>query len=354
MPKDERRTRSRLELFLCGLGLAASFVLFDRLIFFGLRAGAARYYETFKADKLPWAGTVGEGEGRILVMGTSRAYRGIDEEILASVLNKKASNEARPGSYPEYNYYFYQNYKKEFGPPSLVIYGLDYFIFEKNSAGMQRVHPEVSSPLVKRDPEDVVNPASPWLSRVSRLYRFKPEIDEFFADFFSSGRLDGDETGSPENPETSAKTDLPTHQKRRFKIPRGVTLRRPPQWPKRFYNPFPGKEGPFLVRLLEDLGTDGVPVFLVFIPDYIGSYETNIEQDKFKDDIRRLSKARKNTLVLDFNRPDHFDLGDPRLFWNGGWGISNCHLNPQGAAVFTRKLALDITKALEAGFADHQ
>jgi hypothetical protein len=121
---------------------------------------------------------------------------------------------------------------------------------------------------------------------------------------------------------------------------------KPESWQTRRYQAFPGEEGAYLERLLGDLERDAVPVFLVMIPDYVGANDTNFEQDKFKADIQALAARFGRVRVLDFNRPDRFDLDDPDSFWDGAWGKSNCHLSLKGMKDFTLKLAAELKKAM--------
>jgi hypothetical protein len=340
----------KIKKFIWGsLCLAVSFFLFDRLLFLALRFGATQYYASLKVQEFPWRKPAGAGIGQILILGTSRSNFGFDDDVLSAVLNKKVYKEARAGCYPQYHYYFYQKYKKIFRPPSLVIYGLDYFIFENDSSDLNLVRLEETVFWERMNPRRAVNPASPWLSRVSWLYRLKPKTDEWLADLWNS-------LGKPdEREESAAKDSSPRHGLPRLRrgrqrgMPREVIVEKPLSWDKRFYNPFPGKEGLFLDRLLGDLDGDGVPVFLVFLPDYIGSNETNFEQEKYKKDISRLATRHHKVHIIDFNTPEKFDLNDFDLYWNGGWGVTNCHLDDKGARLFTGQLAREIKKILKAG-----
>jgi len=331
------------------LCLAVSFFLFDRLLFLALRFGAARTYASLQAQEFPWRKPAGTGTGQILILGTSRSNFGFDDDVLSAALNKSVYKEARAGGYPQYQYYFYQKYKKVFRRPSLVIYGLDYFIFEKDSADLNLVRLKENVFWERMNPRRAVNPASPWLSRVSWLYRLKPKTDEWLADLWNSlGRLDEGEVNAARG--SSPRTLLPRIRRGRPRgVPREVIVDKPLSWDKRFYTPFPGKEGLFLDRLLGDLDADGVPVFLVFLPDHVGSNETNFEQEKFKDDIRRLAAGHPQARIIDFNTPEKFDLKNFDLFWNGGWGVTNCHLDDKGARLFTGQLAREIKKISKTG-----
>jgi hypothetical protein len=63
-----------------------------------------------------------------------------------------------------------------------------------------------------------------------------------------------------------------------------------------------------------------------------------------------LAARHHGVFVLDFNRSDRFNLNDPGLFNDGGWGKTNCHLSPKGREIFTRLLVPKVKKILaEAG-----
>ena len=71
------------------LGLfVLTFFVFDRLLLFGLRAGAARYYASLKADKLRSRHTAiyGQGDGDLLIFGSSRARYAFGQASYASYL----------------------------------------------------------------------------------------------------------------------------------------------------------------------------------------------------------------------------------------------------------------------------
>jgi hypothetical protein len=335
-------------LIFYSLLLAASFIFFDRLLFLALREAAAHFYVSMKTDEFPWLEPEGSGNGQILILGTSRSYYGFDDDVLSSILKAKIYKQAQPGNYPQYNYYFYQKYKTTFPKPRLVIYGLDYFIFERESINLELVRLDNTIQLKKMNPQGVSNPSSPWLSRASWLYRLKPKTDEFIADLWKFDRKPEEAEVHPAASQPGKEKKLELKRKSRRGMPRGAFGPKPRTWPKSFYHSFPGEEGVFLKRLLDELDQDGVPAFLVFIPEYIGSYETNFEQEKFKRDIRQLVTPYEKLRVLDFNNLEKFDLNNSRLFWNGGWGVSNSHLNDKGARLFSRKLAMDMKRILKS------
>jgi len=196
----------------------------------------------------------------------------------------------------------------------------------------------------------VVNLNFPWLSRVSWLFRMKPVTDKFLADLTASDEQSPDQ----ESPKRRPKRRLGLQKRRASEPEVRIVPRRPSSWRKRPYAAAPGKEGLFFVRLLEELDRESVPTFLVILPEYIASFETNFEQDKFRADIARLAAPYKHITIIDLDRPDKFDLEDPELYGDLGWGISNCHMLDKGARLFSRKLAAEVQEIMSARPAGRQ
>jgi len=330
------------------LGLfVLTFFVFDHLLLFGLRAGAARYYASLKADKLRSRHTsiTGQGDGDLLIFGSSRARYAFGQDQLSNRLNKRVVKEAAAGRFPKFFYYFYMKYRTDNAKPKVILYGLDYFMFEKKSAPDELARLDKSIKLDSLNPADAVNPVSPLLSRISWLYRKKPDIDNYLGDVL---RLDRRmENGGGEDDRSPAEEAAPART-RPMVIPYGHKIREGEAhlYRPRTYMPHPGVEGAFLERLLADLEEEGILVFLVILPDYTASNYTNFEQQKYKGDIQAMARPFNNAVILDFNRPDRFDLDDPSLFWNGDWGKSNCHLSNKGMREFSRRLGTMIRARL--------
>ena len=312
-----------------------SFAVFDRLLLHGLRAWAGRYYAAGPGPSAGKAATVstGEGDGEILIFGTSRSARAFDQETLAARLGKKIIKNAAAGRYPRYFDLYYLRYRRENRRPAAVVYGMDYFMFEKKTLPSELRILDPAFEAHALNPGDGANDASPLLSRLSRLFRKKPEIDDFLGGLLRL-RTEEDEVTPPAADQGKGRDENPDHSPPLSSDPR----KRRPFEPRR-YQARPGAEGKDLAKLLTVLEKDGVPVVLVFIPDFIGTNETNFEQARFKEDVGALAGLHGNAAVLDFNRPDRFDLDNPDLFRDGGWGKSNSHLNFRGKAVFNRLFA---------------
>jgi len=342
-PEHMSPTRRLAWFFGLGLLLAVSFWAWDRLLFTALRVSAARYYASLGTDTLQLRkGTFyGSGDGDILVLGSSRARYAFAQDILSSRLNKRVVKEAGAGEFPKHNYYFYQKWRLGFPRPKLVLYGLDYFMFEKDSDLQKLARLGKNIELAALNPHGRVNPSWPLLSRVSWLFRMKPEIDGFLGDLMKFDR--GAEAGGEDAPRAAPK---PGRKRRPAGWKGRQTLAvKPESWATRAYRALPGVEGAYLERLLQDLEQDNVPVFLVMIPDYVGANDTNFEQAKFKADMRALAARFSRVRILDFNHADRFDLEDAGNFWDGAWGKSNCHLSLKGMKDFTARLAAELERA---------
>lgn len=336
------------------LTFTASFTAFDRLLLLGLRASASRYYASLVAAPRPDQRTTvsGRGDGDILIFGTSRSDKAFDQNLLATRLDIRIVKTTYAGRYPQFNYFFYLQHRSEHPRPKAVFYGMDYFMFERKSLPSELVF---LGKIVKQDdldPAGSANDASLLLSRVSWLFRKKPDIDNYLGDLI---RLERGAEAADENEADDAPTeDRDDRRRRRKEIladPSHIKSnpRKPRPFEPRQYQAYPGVEGDFLKKLLAALEEDGVPVFLVFIPDFVGTNETNFELDKFKSDIGALAGPYKNAMILDFNRPDRFNLKNPLLFIDGGWGRTSCHLNARGKVEFSLKFAETVRPLLGQG-----
>jgi len=326
------------------LTFAASFAAFDRLLLLGLRASASRFYVSLAAAPRGDQRTTvsGKGDGDILIFGTSRSDKAFDQDLLAARLDKRIVKATYAGRYPQFYYFFYLRHRKEHPRPKAVFYGMDYFIFERSSLALELGYLGKTVKQDDLDPAGSANDASPLLSRLSWLFRKKPDIDNYLGDLIrlERGAEAGDEIGADSAP-TEPRGSLKLRRKEILENPSRVKSnpRKPRPFEPRHYQAYPGVEGDYLQKLLAALEEDGVPVFLVFIPDFVGTNETNIDLGMFKSDIGAFVRPYKNAAVLDFNRPERFNLNNPWLFIDGGWGKTSCHLNARGKVIFTHKFA---------------
>ncbi len=305
--------------------------LFDRSLFFLLRGIEAHVAfvppleEKFSSLSRP-------ANYPILILGTSRTYEAIHPSYVRKVFGLKAYKEAFVGKGPAYNYFFYQQYRRSIGVPRIVLYGVDYFIFKEFSRGqLLKIFPEASGgdPSYNRG----------W----SLLLANKEHLDEFISD--SLNHLNERMFGNRMSVFDQWPAEMDTYIGRPARKKLAVTPNTPFQ--QAHYDRYPGLEGEYFENMLEMFSQDQVQVFLVVIPDFIGTYVTNYQQDRFMKDLKRLTKKYDNVQILNYNDPDRFKLAEPKFFLNGGYGHSNSHLSREGARVFNQILLGDLKRILK-------
>lgn len=270
-----------------------------------------------------------------LIFGSSRTYRGIHPWYFQTELGQNARKEAKGKKRLKYSYLFYRQFKALHGKPQVVIYGLDYFAFKL-----------VSKDLALMQLDKHYAKVTEYSGGVSLLLANKPHFDQLFIDmlnFVEESRKMKERGNKPQIPQLIDPFVGYAHQA-------GVlSERKPPDFEKLAYRPFPGMEGEYLQKLLEELDRDGVITILVMIPDYIGTYETNFEHGKFIRDIENLARPFANTHILNYNDPAVFPLHETRYFLDGGYGSENSHLSKEGARVFNAMLLRDIRRYYQGG-----
>ena len=256
-----------------------------------------------------------------LILGTSRTFAAFQPYSFEKILGQEAFIEARSGKGPKYNWLFYEFYKTCAKPPRVVVYGIDYFIFQTKSKKRWLAR------------FDAIRETIAPFSAPSLLLKNKDDIEDFLVDIIAR-------MGLAEDKAFRATQDFIKAQDYvgRETSPGKLITQKPRNLHLHRYWPYPGKEGPYLKQLLEEWDRDGVTVILVIIPDYIGTYETNFEQQKSLNDLRRLTRDHPNVHIYNFNRPNAFPLENEEYFFNGGWGRSNSHLSKAGVEVFNRLL----------------
>jgi len=322
------------------LAFAAFFLLFDRLLFFGLREWACRFYEAqFDPQSSLQQNAKYEGyEG--LILGSSRSHRGFDAKAIGRILNRRVRMEARAGRFPAFYREFYSRLQPHLGRLKFAIYGVDYFIFDHRSSPLKMAMLKRVTRMNVLNPEAGEYSPSAVHRRLSLLLHSKPGIDDFLNDFFWRRQR---------RPERIQRGDLGEEsQDEEWAGPPGVALQPAGKWKKRGYRRFPGLEGREFSDLLRELSGRGIPTFLVVLPDHVGTNATNYEQDSFKADIRGLARQFPRVHFLDFNTPERFDLDEAAMFRDGGWGRSNCHLSEIGRRRFNQKLAQALKRFLPA------
>ena len=267
-----------------------------------------------------------------LILGTSRAYEGIHPVYFRKALKLNAFKDAFKGRGPRYNLSFYRFFKERNGAPRLVVYGVDYFMFAARSA---------KSSLTRFEPD-----RGPFrlFAEPSALLGNKKEVEDFLNDL-------GDALEQKLKPRPSGpKRDFLRNETYAGKPPKGKPLptAKPKQFLRQIYLITRHTERAYFRTLLKEWNRDGVLVVLATIPDHIGSYETNFENDKFLEDLRRQAAPFPNVRFFDFNRPDLFPLDKAEYFINGGWGLTNSHLSKKGARLYNKRLIAKIRPLLRA------
>ncbi len=304
------------------LWLAAFLFLFDRGLTWLLARSEAVFYRDpeyasqfreFMKDK----------SYSTLILGTSRTKEGIHPRYFKTILGQEAYREAGSGKGPRYDYFFYEFYKKCAGIPKIVVLGVDYFIYQVDS------HKEWLARMGQ------TREIRGLLSSPSLLLAGRKDIEDFLnAVILRAGRILGAKSLALPAPDFVKDQEFIGIDPN----PGGLITERPASFKRQRYTRFPGKEGAYLKRLLDEWRKDGVTVLMVIIPDYAGSYVTNIGQLRAMADLKRLTRDYPNVRIYDFNRPRMFPLGNVEYFRDGGYGKANSHLSRAGAEAFNRIL----------------
>jgi len=272
-----------------------------------------------------------KGTYNTLIMGSSRTHHGIHPLYIHERLKQKAFKIAKGKLNVKFNYYFYKEYKKYAGVPKVIIYGVDYFIFVNKSA-----ENFLGFLGIKENKE------YNYKNGILLLLSNKEQIDTFFDNMLDTlNKSCTSNSGSIDKIKKRIQIIDTFIGHRKLET---FDERKPPRFNTFGYLPYPGEEGIYLTKLLEEWEADNVQVILVFLPDYIGTYESNYQGEAFKQNIRQITKPYKNVFIYDYNRPEVFPLSDANYFLDGGYGKTNSHLSRRGARRFNRMLVKDLKK----------
>lgn len=310
---------------------ALCFLACDRLLFFLMKGGETRFNHAVAASVVQneWP----PHYFSTLIIGSSRTQRGIHPLYFWEELRQRAYREAKGNKRAKYDYYFYQHFRAAHGKPRVVIYGVDYFMFKIGS--------DERAMLQLRQGQSAAAP-SPHAAGLSLLWANKPRFDQFLNDALNhvDNRLE-----PPRHPGEGAIQPLidtfigfSPRQRQNLVMEKPLDFRGLP------YQPYPGLEGEYLKKLLEMLHQDGVTALLVMPPEYIGTYETNFEREKFVRDIQALIRPFPKAHFLNYNDPHRFPLDNPEYFQDGGYGREDSHLSSVGGVMFNRMLLHDIRR----------
>ena len=312
------------------LMLAGFFLLLDRGLFFLISLAENGFYKE-KTYNQRFTDYVKERHFNMLILGTSRTYEALHPVYFKETKIWNPFKEAQFGKNPKYNYYFYKEYKKVAGIPEVVVYGIDYFIFNttSNKRWLARF--------------DLIDDDRDYLGTPSMLISNKLEIDDFMNDIIDRFREKWEGIQADRN-----RMDFVDIQGYIGTQPEKseVVAKKPRVFKKQKYRVYPGREGQYLKMLLEELHQDGVTVVLLILPDHFGTYRTNFNRRRLRMDLKRLSQGMPNVHIANYNLPKKFPLKNVSLFINGGWGRTNSHLSKEGAKRFSRMFIRDLTHLL--------
>lgn len=307
-----------------------SVFLFDRGLFYLLSALEKNFYPRTEFEK-QFQRFVKDKKYSTLILGTSRAFEGIHPYYIEKRLNRKAFKEACQGKGPKYSYYFYQAYKKYAGIPRVVLYGVDYFIYNITS------DPKWMARFDTGEAEKGINIfSSPLL-----LVKHKKKIDNFLNNVMIrlTGKREADDTAQQFIDFQEYKGGA--NEKKNLVLEPGAKFVK-----QKFILP-PGIEGDYFEKLMLQLNRDEVTVILVALPDYIGTIMTNHQQYLFVEHLKGFHEKYKNVHILDYSRPGAFPTKIPEYFNDGGYGQTNSHLSQKGARLFNKILAKDLKEYYE-------
>jgi hypothetical protein len=329
-------SNSKIKKYIIGFFFFILFLfLFDRGLFFLISTLKTNVYKKNKFEKR-FENYLKENHFSTLIFGTSRTYEGIHPYYFESELGQKAFKESFQGKGPKYFYYFYQLYKKYAGAPKVVIYGIDYFIYNITS----------DSRWLSRFKNIIAKEKIDFLSPTLMLVKYKKTIDEFFNNLLILLK----EKENPDDTENSYTDFIHMQEYTGVIFPnKGPVAKRPDKYIRQLFFRFPGKEGHYFKKLLEEMDRDNVAVILVGLPDYYGTFKTNFERRDFALDLKRWEGKYKNVFFYNYNRLFKFPLKRKDYFLDGAYGLTNSHLSKIGAKVFNKKLIEDVKKHYASG-----
>ncbi len=331
------------KLFLIFL-LAVFFFLFDRGGVMLFREASFSFYSNVKIKKSVFGKreVIKKDFYDTLIFGSSRTIAAIHPLYLFNHLGLKAYTSAKNDRYPHYFYLLYKLFKKQFGKPEYLIYGVDYFMFTLKTSKFLLISASRKKRKIKKiDLSKRPEKDAGFLKEISLLLRWKKKLDKTVEDVLYKYSLDMDRPDK--NSTNAAGISNFTGNKTTLEL---NPDNRPATWEKFPYLDSDNGEGKYLKKLFDELETDGVIVFLVGIPDYIGTYESTSEKDRFEKDMQSLINGRKKFRFLNYNHPDKFDLHNRRFYKNGRYGHNNSHLSYYGSIPLNEILSRDIKKTI--------
>lgn len=310
-----------------------SLLAFDRVFFAGSLALRRAAADTRSELQRKLDGLVDKDRYQVLVLGTSRTFEAIHPLSLRQELGVRVFKEAFQGKGPRYYYEFYQLYKKSVGVPRLIIWGVDYFIFNIESDALKmgrfsRRDAPINFPTKQGPLLMVANKAANEQALLAYLRKLQ------------RGLL-------PQAQSSQFDPDINVRDMEKYAgntLSKVRTRREPAGYEKYGFRRFPGEEGEYLMKLLRQWEAEGVGVMLVALPDFIGTYRSNYETDEFVRAFQDIAAQHRHCVFLNYNDPARFPLTEPTLFVDGDYGNPNSHLSLGGVREFDRLFIPDVRK----------
>jgi hypothetical protein len=309
-------------VILTTLVFCLSFLLLDRLLAWVLVSFCQQWQPSHSRNIL----TEDILHADIMIIGSSRAYNAFDPEIMAKQTGMTVRQEAWKGKYIRYHYHFYQQYRKISKAPKILIWGLDYFLFAHGTDRpyLQRLGLEEPSPKAHPSQADQYKrPAGPF-SKISHLVRNRALIQGTFYDILNLYNQED----QPSGPRKYRNSDR--HIQAEIE---------PVQYIKYPYHTFPGQESQYLDDFLKLLIQDGVQIYLVILPDYLGTQLSHADEATYTREWTEIAARYPSISLLNFNTEKTYGISRSHLFFDGGYGKISSHLNRFGAAILSKKVA---------------
>jgi len=273
-------------------------------------------------------------------LGDSHTSAALDPALFTEHL-LSALNYSRGGHYAEFNTAFYLKYRREYGPPRVVLISAPYFIFANGS--------EATAILSLLSFEELTNyyVQNQKLS-IPNFYRYNALFQE--APLYAGRLVQGEYNalmhyGYQDELDATFRTKDLTISKLITEAATTLTSDYRSGYSKTARKNSTNLK--FLQRLLNHLYADKVTVFLVETPEYIGTQEYIQGKDVFYREIQDELLGYPNTTFVAQTAIMAIDPGDKTLFSDGDYGNGNSHLSYKGSQLYTKEIINTILEKLK-------
>lgn len=269
-------------------------------------------------------------EGDYLVFGDSHTAFSVTSDFFDSA-GVNLVNYSRGGHYAVFNHLLYREYRKNHPPPEAVVISCPFFLFNSDSNELsifQLLSPEEFSTYAFSRSFELNLNLLVFREILSELPFLLPKVTDIGPYYVSNvGYMYGYNPGLRESSVVEEYSDR-TGIRMKDYIDDGYTKN--VRGNRRNVESFR--------MLLDTLDKDGVHVFLLETPEYIGTLKTVSGRDQFYREIQEEINSRNNVTFLKqtvFSSIDHEYIPD---FYDGGPGNVNSHLSYQGSMKFSAEL----------------